>query len=434
MKLTRYIATLLTALIVGSCSTTEVAKQGGTLSDFQKQIGTLNALLVENPRNAGGLRDLGIIHYQVRLYREALGYLKRSYDIDPDDPRQLFYHGMVLEELGNPQAALGIYLSYTEAPSGSGYKSLLEGRYRALTRDAIQNQIRERVAGEQQLNDGEMAEGTIAVFPLAYQGKEQKYEAIGYGLGELIVTDLGKVSKLKAVERLRMDALQQELALGQTGRVDPATAPRVGKLLKAGRIVSGTYDVSSAQVLRLDYSLANAVKKRFPDPQSKSDDLENLFRVEKDIVFELVKNMGITLTRAEREDIERVPTKNLQAFILYSIGLEKESQRDFRTAASYYGQAAELDPSFEQAKTKASANSALAVAGNPGDALQAAELINPPFSADGPDLVQKRLQNLGNMTGSSFFPGEDHRESVEEAARAGAAVRDLPGPPPPPRP
>ena len=61
--------------------------------------------------------------------------------------------------------------------------------------------------------------------------------------------------------------------------------------------------------------------------------------MQKEVVFKVVKDMGITLTREETEQIQRIPTKNLQAFLAYSIGLEKEGQGDFEAAGVYFKQA-----------------------------------------------------------------------------------------------
>jgi tetratricopeptide (TPR) repeat protein len=423
---------LLVFSFLASCASVPVVQEG-SIEDYSRRIAVLSAGIVDNPRDTEALRELGVIYFQTQRYADAKEYLKKAYDLNGKDGETLFYYGMTLESLDEVQAALGVYLNYTDLSALSSYKRVLEGRYRALTRQIIESQLRDRLAEEQQLGDKDMSEATIAVFPLEYQGKDQKYRAIGLGVSELILTDLGKVQKLKAVERLRIDALISELQFSQSDRVDRSTAPRLGKLLTAGRLVSGAYNVSGNNTLRIDISLLNAVRKKYPDPASKSDDLDNLFKLEKDLVFALLKDMGITLSRAEREDIQRVPTKNLQAFILYCLGLEKEVLRDFTAATVFFNQAVELDPQFDQAKSKAEASGALSVASTRTNALTAAHGIRPPIGKDDLSLINNRLQNLGNTLGAPFFPGQEHRESVEEAARAGAAVRDLPKPPPPPQ-
>ena len=428
------LVTLLVALLFVSCAT---VKYQENIADYRKQIAELEAKARANPRDADALRDLGVIYFQARQYPQAKDYLKRASAVDAKDAKTLFYYGMTLESENNPQAALAAYINYTDFSVLSPYRKLMEGRYRALTRDIIQQQLQGLLAQEQVLGDQDMSPATVAVFPLKYQGTDEKYSALGTGLSEMVIIDLGQVSALRLVERIRIEALLAELRFGQTQKVDPATAPRLGKLLSAGRIVGGTYSVSPDEKMRLDVTSWDVLKKKFPEATTQSDELGNLFTLEKDLVFGVIKEMGITLTRAEQEKIQRIPTKNLQAFLLYCVGLEKEGARDFEAARVYYNQALSLDPGFNQAKAKADAAGALSLAGGGRDgALAAAYKIDPPVRPKaGPtkeDLVAKRLQHLGNSIGAPFYPGEDGRKSAEEAARAGAGISNLPSPPPPP--
>lgn len=420
------------AIFTSSCVTVRYDED---ITNYGRQIARLQKKIIDNPRDADALRDLGVIYFQAKQYPQAKDLLRRSLDVDPDDAKALFYYGMTLEFENNIQAALAAYIRYTDISSLSPYRRLMEGRYRELAYRIIQQQLQQLVAEEERLGDT-MSPTSVAVFPLTYQGTDKKYEALGFGLSEMIISDLGQVERLKLVERLRLEALLAELRFGATQRVDPATAPRIGRLLGAGRIVGGTYTVTDGEVLRMDVSSWDVPRKKFPDPAGRSDQLQNLFRLQKQIVLRIIADMGITLTRAERERIERVPTENLQAFILYCIGLERESARDFQTAEVYFNQAVGLDPNFSAARSKADATGALSMAGGtPDKALAAAYRSDPPDAPEGPardsDLVTRRLGSLSSSIGTELFPGDDSRNGIEEAARAGAAVTTLPEPPPP---
>jgi TolB-like protein len=344
---------------------------------------------------------------------------------------------MSLETAGNDSAALGIYINYTDISGLSPYRRLIEGRYRQLTQDIIHRQFRTLLLKEESLGPGRLGTKTLAVFPLLYQGTDTKFDALGKGLSEMMIIDLGQVRSLQLVERVRIEALLDELNLGQSRYVDQSTAPRVGKLLSAGRIVNGSFNVSADNRLRLDVASWDIPRKKFPNPVTQSDDLENLFKLEKDLVFSIIKEMGIQLTPAEREKIQFIPTRNITAFLAYSIGLKEEDRGDFKAAGVYYKQAVSLDPGFALAKSKADAADALAAAG--GDrlnALAAVEAIDGPAGGGkGPtrDLIMLRLENLSGSIGSGFQGGEDGRKPAEEAARAGAPVGRLPEPPRPPQ-
>ena len=62
-----------------------------------------------------------------------------------------------------------------------------------------------------------------------------------------------------------------------------------------------------------------------------------LFDIEKAVVFQLLEQMGITLTPAERVALSERPTRDIQAFLLYSRGLEEADGGDFSAAAPSFG-------------------------------------------------------------------------------------------------
>lgn len=421
-------------VVIASCVT---VKMGENIEDYSETVKKLQARLLQSPNDAETLRDLGVIYFQTGQFTRAAEFLKRSTSANRSDPKSLFYYGMALEYQDNKEAALGVYLNYVDASSLSPYRKLMEGRYRQLTRDVIQKQLQSLIAREDSLTDKKMSTKTVAVFPIVYQGTDEKFAALGTGLSELMISDLGQVRSLMLVERVRIEALLQELNFGASKFVDPATAPRLGRLLGSGRMVAGTFNVSGNNRVRVDVASYDVPARKFPDPTSQSDALDNLFKMEKDLVFGVIKQMGITLTQAERERIQLIPTKNLQAFLAYSIGLERQDAGDFRGASTYFKEAAALDPAFVQAKAKASEADALSSGGGSRDnALAVAQRIDPPITPDiasaRPDLLQSRFRNLEHNIGSGFVPGQENRKAPEQAAAAGAAIGDLPKPPRPP--
>jgi len=66
----------------------------------------------------------------------------------------------------------------------------------------------------------------------------------------MLITDLSKVATLQVVERIKMQALLDEMSLGTSGLVDPNTASKVGKLLRAHFISTG--DLKLGKVTKLD--------------------------------------------------------------------------------------------------------------------------------------------------------------------------------------
>src|SRR5205807_1560901 len=79
---------------------------------------------------------------------------------------------------------------------------------------------------------------------------DSTYRPLSRGLAELITTDLAYIRTLKLLERLQIGVLLDELKLGTSERADPATAARVGRLLRAERMVQGSVTIPCGGSLR----------------------------------------------------------------------------------------------------------------------------------------------------------------------------------------
>jgi len=66
-------------------------------------------------------------------------------------------------------------------------------------------------------------------------------EMLKIGLAQMLVSDLQGTPGIEVIERARLQAVIDELALSRGDLVDPATAARVGKLLGARLLVLGAY-------------------------------------------------------------------------------------------------------------------------------------------------------------------------------------------------
>ena len=63
---------------------------------------------------------------------------------------------------------------------------------------------------------------------------------IGEGMSEMLVTALVETGKFKVLERQQIHDVLGEQDLGDSGRVDPATAAKIGKILGARYLIYGT--------------------------------------------------------------------------------------------------------------------------------------------------------------------------------------------------
>ncbi|MFQ5823097.1 MAG: tetratricopeptide repeat protein [bacterium] len=430
---TLWNSSIILVLLCVSCATVRYQRD---ISEYQSEINKLETKLKTNPEDSEALQDLGVIYFETEQYSLAIDYLQKAYEYNPNDPKTMFYLGMTLEFQNKNQEALKIHEKFIEVSRLSPYRRLMEGRYRRLNREIIRQEIRTLLQQEQQLSEDRMTSKTIAIFPLIYQGKDEQYAPLGKGLSEMIIIDLGQVQELQLLERIRMQTLLEELKLAQTELINKQSAPRFGKLLGAGRILAGTFNILKKKQLQVDVLSWDIINHNFPDATSQSDALENLFRLEKDLVFNVIEEMGIELTPQERDNIQHIPTKNIQAFLAFCKGLEKEDAMQFNAAVKFYQEAIKLDPDFKAAANKSEAAESLSQAGGSSEdvlgqivKIEGQEIV-PVTSPN--DLINNRLQNLGSNVGSNFVPGQDSRKSTEEASSSGADLGELPKPPEPP--
>ncbi|MEZ4700962.1 MAG: CsgG/HfaB family protein [Rhodothermales bacterium] len=423
----RVLAPLALLFLFWGCAPTVFV---GELSDYQKEIDALQRRLAANASDADALRDLGVIYLKTRHFTEANAYLEQAYARNATDPKTLFHLGMANETLARRDTAIRLYEKYATVSRESPYRRLMQGRYAWLSRRMLRDDMARLVSEESAIADSAASPRIVAVFPLVYQGTEARFQPLARGLAEMMSVDLARVNALRVVERIRLQALLDELQLSQSQYTDASTAPRVGRLLGAGRLVSGAYNVLGGNDIRLESALVAMESSELTQLDPQSETLRNLFLAQKAVVFDLIDRLGIELTAQERQGIEFVPTQNLQAFLAFSRGLLEEDNDNFELASRAYGEAASLDPGFSQAAAKAEETAAMAEADQEIESF-IAENAGADGSADGAsiDLMALRLSLLNATIGNGFFPGDDSREPAPETGGSAINLPDPPGPP-----
>jgi TolB-like protein len=128
------------------------------------------------------------------------------------------------------------------------------GAVRAKAHLALRTQAeqtaRQALASESTLTALAPEPSTLAVLPVTISG-DSSFQPLSRGLAELMTSDLALVRSLRLLERVQIGALLDELKLGQGQRGDPTTAARVGRLLRAERMVQGVASITMDGPVRL---------------------------------------------------------------------------------------------------------------------------------------------------------------------------------------
>jgi tetratricopeptide (TPR) repeat protein len=321
-------------------------------------IPSLEAAAAQHPGETDAHLRLARAYYAAHRYADARASLGQALTADPRNAEAEAYLGLTFEELSQFDSARVVYTRLLGTRSNRTVQRLLSGRLALLSRREMQYAARQAIAREAQLQATAPDPNTVAVMPFRYVGRDSSLRPLERGLAALVVTDLSRVRRLRLVERERLQALLDELKLAESGRVDPSTGARSGRLVGAGGMVQGQFQEVPTQSLRIDATVVRASDAQISATGSGADRLQALFDIEKAVVFQLLDRMGITLTPAERVAISERPTRDLQAFLLYSRGLEASDRGDFGAAAQAFQAAAKLDPSFQQATQQAATTQA----------------------------------------------------------------------------
>jgi len=332
------IGTLLLALTLSACAS-------ASLVELEQQR-------VAEPASLTANRSLGIAYYRAGRFDDARTALATAARLDPKDGQTALYRGLTAEQLGDLAEARKAYLTYLEVGRTSRVRLQLQSRLAALAKRELAADAKAAVQNERALGGVVGARTTVAVMPLRFSGADSSLRPLERGIAELLTTDLARSSKITVVERARIQALLDELALQRTGQTDAATNVRAGKLLRAGRVVQGSILQLDASQLRLDAAVVEVPTTQISGTAQGADQLDRVFDLEKRIALDLFRELGVTLTVAERNAIEQRPTRSLAAFLAYSRGLASEDQGMYDEAGRFYRDAMRLDPGFGAAMQK----------------------------------------------------------------------------------
>ena len=308
------------------------------------EIPALQARLAADPDNGPLLALTATSLVAAERCAEAVP-LTRGADITADQAWPILVRGLCLEEGGDLAGAMAQYRAYlADHPRGEG-AAPVRGRLLLAQEEAAVARVRASTAGD---TDADAPPpNSVAVLPLEIEG-DARYQPLSRGLAAQISSDLALLDRFSLVERLSLQTLLGELERTQSPLFDSTTTPRFGRVVQAGRLVQGTGSLPAegpigldAQVISLDGEVTGA--------GAQSGSLDDLFRLQKELVFAIAGQLGYTVSAAERARILENGTRNLQAFLAYSEGLELQAQGDHAGAAARFGTSYRLDPGFDDA-------------------------------------------------------------------------------------
>ena len=173
--------------------------------------------------------------------------------------------------------------------------------------------------------------------------------AFNRAVAAMIMVDLGKVPSLTLLERDKVELLAQELKLGDSTLVDPATAARPGRLLGAGTVVAGAVYNEPGPAgpgsgrYRLNAAVSDVARSRLVGQNEAEGKQAEFFVLQKRIVHGILDTLDV---RDRPAAVDTIHTRSWEAYARFARGLRLLADNRFAEARAAFLGALEIDPAF----------------------------------------------------------------------------------------
>ena len=184
-------------------------------------------------------------------------------------------------------------------------------------------------------------------------------QPLSKGLADLLIASLSANTNIRVVERDRIQAVLDEQKLATDGKLDPASAVRVGKIVGAHHMITGVF---ATELRGPNLKLSARV---FNTETSEIEKGDFVVEGKTDAIMPLIESLGAKLNsglnlpaipaRAREEHAaavkkqEKVP---YQAVMLYSRALDEKDHGNKDKAITLFKQAVTAFPDYEAPKTE----------------------------------------------------------------------------------
>ncbi len=290
----------------------------------------------------------GIDQYNTGQLDRALDTLRQAEASFPESIAIPYYKGLIYLKRGEREMAISHWRRYVAMAPQDEETQALRQRVTLLLHTAAKEYAKKAVAEESGMLNRPVDEDTVAVTAFKNLGSDS-LAPLGKGMAAMIIADLSLFEDLKVVEREKLAALLAEMRLGGSGLVNEKSAPKVGKLLRARYVTSGSLANSQAESLQIASILFDAERGASAGGQNISGELAKFYELEKVIACGIVSDLGRNCNLAPK-DFKKIHTRSLAALEAYSYGLDYLDQEKYDEARNMFQKAVAEDPQFELAR------------------------------------------------------------------------------------
>jgi tetratricopeptide (TPR) repeat protein len=285
--------------------------------------------------------------------------LENASRVFPENYAVPYYLGVIYLEQGRRAEAIAQWQRYVEMDPQSENAFKIRKMLTLLLREEARESARQAVAAEATITSGQADDQTIAVTTFKNLGSNQ-LGPLGKGMAAMLISDLSQVPDLQVVDRIRLQALLEEMALGTSGLVDKQTAPQVGRLLKAKHVTTGSLtDLESINMMIASVVMDTDQQTSIGSQQAQGG-LAQFYDLEKKIACQIIEDIGRDC-RTVPAGFKKIHTRSMPALVAYSRGLDDFDQERYVEARAMFQKSLEEDPQFELAEDALMATPTVAI-------------------------------------------------------------------------
>lgn len=330
------------------CTVLMKANQALRNNEFPEAIAAFQEQLAAYPDDYQSWEKLGYAYLKANDPKNAITALEKSLALMPA-PKQVsmanLYLGMAHLNLDDQASALRAWRSYDDKA-----KPLVTAEVnRLITLVEIEESrklAKQALAQERSLATSATKPNSYAVFNFSVQGEDDAMRSFQKALTAMTIADLAQIKGISVIERTRLQALVDEMKLGQSGAVDPSTAPKAGRLLGAENLVVGKLSDPGGKI-GITSTTASTTRGAVVGAVSLAEAKDKFYELQKQLVASIIKMSNITLdAETQKAVLNKYHTRSFKAASLYGLGLDAQDRGDYKASKNYFDLAVKEDPKF----------------------------------------------------------------------------------------
>ena len=182
------------------------------------------------------------------------------------------------------------------------------------------------------------ADKSISVLPFKNLSKDEESQYFAEGVAENILNNLVKIRELKVVSVNPAKEFSQ----------NPMDIPGIANKLGVNFLLTGSVQHYGHRV-QVITQLIDAKQNQHIWSDKYDKELVGIFFIESDIARQVADQLKAVLSSEEKQKLEKIPTKNTEAYNLYLMGRyfwNKRTEEGLRKSIEYFSKAVAADPDY----------------------------------------------------------------------------------------